>query len=42
MKKNRLILASMLVLTSAMSVFADCGETEHGNLHAILCFLGFC
>jgi hypothetical protein len=42
MKKNKLILASMLVLTSAISVFADCGETEHGTLQAFFCFLGFC
>lgn len=30
MIKNKIILASMLILTTALSVFAD-GETGHGS-----------
>lgn len=30
MKKNKLILAFLLVLTTTVSIFAD-GETGHGN-----------
>jgi hypothetical protein len=46
MKKQKLILTLMLVVTATMSVFAD-GETKHGTCAAslvetILCALGCC
>ena len=34
MKKNKLLLASMLIMTTALSVFAD-GETTQGNRNII-------
>ena len=38
MKKYKILLASMLILTTAMSVFAD-GETNTGNLTLLDQFL---